>query len=134
VALDPGGTTGYAIVDDSRIKDFGQLGGEHHMPLYNDLTYIWKPDLVICERFVHRQTLGVDQTALEYIGVVKLFCQATETELIMQTAAIAKGFWTDAKLRKTGLWMTNQRHAMDAVRHALVWITDRDDYYIRKLA
>lgn len=132
IAIDPGGTTGWCLVDDNRVSSTGQLSGAHYAELYN-LLGILEPSIVVCERFVHRSTFGVDQVALEYIGVIKLFCQARELDLRMHTAAMAKQFWTDPKVKKIGLWKANQRHAVDAIRHALTYIMDYDDYYIRKL-
>jgi hypothetical protein len=120
-------------VENNRIVAQGQLSGEHHVLLY-DLLFGIEPDLVVMERFVHRMTVGVNQDALEYIGVAKLWCQINHKEARYQTAAQAKQFWTDAKVKKIGLWKANQRHAMDAVRHALAYVMDFDDYYIRKLA
>lgn len=134
IALDPGGTTGWCLVNaKGLIIDYGQLVDEHHAKLYDLLTNE-HPDTVICERFMHRQTLGVDQTALEYIGVAKLWCEIEQVPLVMQTAAQAKGFWTDTKLKDINLYKANKRHAMDAIRHALVYLMKTDDYYVRQLS
>jgi hypothetical protein len=136
VALDPGGTTGVALAIDYEIEEVSQLqtttGAEYH-ELLHTIEYWWKPELIVCESFLHRTTIGVDTTALEVIGCVKMYAWRESVELLFQTPSQAKAFWTNDKIKKIGLWRANQRHAMDALRHALVWITDRNDRYIRSL-
>lgn len=134
MAFDPGGTTGIAVFFANRFMNAGQLGPHpHHVDLYNELEQL-QPEVVICERFVHRTTIGVDVTALEYIGVITLWCEQNKVHLRMQTPSAAKAFWTDDKLKHLGLWRKGQRHAVDAIRHALTYIMDNDDFYIRSLS
>jgi len=138
LALDPGKTTGVCLAINGRIEETRETptttGGEFH-ELLHVMEYWWKPDLVICEQFLHRTTIGVDTTALEVIGCVKMFVWLqSPMELVFQTPSMAKAFWTDDKLKAVGLWRKGQRHAMDATRHALAYLMKSDDRYIRSLS
>jgi hypothetical protein len=97
---------------------------------------------VVCESFEFRQhddyRTGVDLSAKEYIGVVKLFAQERMNtrgqKLVFQTPAQAKGFVPDkakeglaanAKLKAMELWVPEQRHAMDAMRHLITYMVTK---------
>lgn len=147
LALDPGGTTGYCLFRPAlqMLPDRGHLGPEeHHLDLWKFLADIYKatvgtPDKpeelhIVCEQFEFRQTERhrdfINYIPREYIGVVKLFYQTTRSsqylspqtpQLHFQSAAQAKGFWTDEKIKKLGLWVPGQKHAMDATRHYLYY-------------
>lgn len=161
-ALDPGGTTGVAMFEQEIIQgewigkptfDFLQLGPQpHHFQLYSFLeirqTFNYR---IVCESFQNR---GMDKRieAAEYIGVVRLTeqirnhkQQGTYTDLTefvyWQTASVIKGndskkiFWTDDKVKHLGLWVPGQRHAMDALKHLLHYMTFtlKDERWIRAL-
>jgi len=58
------------------------------------------------------------------IGAIRFAFGDTDfIKLHMAGAAIAKGFWTDDKLKQIGLWVPNLGHAMDATRHVLRYRT-----------
>lgn len=140
VGLDPGSTTGVAIFhyvspnvqNTSHIHGAGNLRNSwefkqlsltnHHKDLY-ELLINYDPDYVVCESFEFRQfdgnRTGIVLDSREYIGVAKLYCQLTKKPLTLQTASVGKAFWTDAKLKKIGLWQVGQKHANDALRHVL---------------
>lgn len=66
----------------------------------------------------------IDYTAPEVIGATRLWALERPSVVLMRrTAAAAKAFWTDDKIKKVGLWVPSQRHAMDALRHLLYQIT-----------
>jgi hypothetical protein len=137
VGLDPGTTTGYV---SSNVRTFvtGQMGPqEHHVELMQ-LLVNHEPDVVVCEAFTFRPNPGRRSVVLdskEYIGVAKLYCHANEISYAEQQPNQGKGFWTDDKIKKVGLWEPGQRHAMDALRHVLYYITFsmNDHKWIRKL-
>lgn len=158
-ALDPGGTTGVAMFEQEIIQgewigkpkfDFLQLGPEpHHSGLFTllELRFTFNHHIV-CESFQNR---GMDKRieAAELIGVVKLSEQirelkslgATSGHVHWQTASVIKGndskkiFWTDDKVKHLGLWVPGQRHAMDALKHLLHYMTFtlKDERWIRVL-
>jgi hypothetical protein len=138
VALDPGGTTGWASYAGARLDGFtlpvgrngfnsGQIGpGEHHKTLYDFLCFEQTQEFyVVSESFEYRQNqqnqqrTTVDLSSKEYIGVAKYFVQERMRggKLVEQTAGKVKPFWTDDKLKKLGLWNSGQKHANDAMRH-----------------
>lgn len=79
---------------------------------------------VICENFEHRpfETRDrIDYTPAEVIGAVRAWCIQYEgvVTLVRATASMGKGFWTDDKIKQSGLWVPGKKHAMDARRHLL---------------
>lgn len=136
ISIDPGGTTGLCTLDvDSRELKVIELEPEHHVHLWNVL-HTLKPEQVICERFDYRRHLmNADLTAVEYIGIVNLYCKSSGTELKLQQQLKGdKGLWTNDKLKQLGLYKPGKPHAMDALRHMLYYITvDRGDSYWVKM-
>lgn len=140
VALDPGGTTGWATYTEYPEADkpeqkfaCGQIGPfEHHKDLYDFLGMQQTDDtIVVCESFEYRNERrpGLVLISKEYIGVAKLFVaergfESEENFLHYkeQTASKAKGFVKDTNLQKLGLWSSGFPHAMDAMRHLLYYM------------
>jgi hypothetical protein len=126
IALDPGGTTGIAIVRDSGLPwtiSVGQMTGLHYRQLFRLLNNLM-PEYVICESFENRGASHGILTSVEYIGIVKLYLQRTPgTCGVWQNAATGKAFWKDDKLKEYKLDVPGQRHAKDAVRHYAAWRT-----------
>lgn len=140
VALDPGGTTGYAVWHGGQSFYHGQMGpDEHHHDLWNYLAKLktagGDEDLtIVCESFEFRQNRQRDNIELiskEYIGVVKLFRESYHTPVVFQTAALGKGFITDEKLKAMGIWKVTmgERHARDAYRHLYFYLINRLKHY-----
>jgi hypothetical protein len=136
LAVDPGGTSGCVIysagidhdlsvpsMSRTRIWETKQLGPTpHHEELWRLLTDI-QPSIVICERFLNQQNAAALMVSLEYVGVIRLYCAMAEKHLVLQNANQAKEFWTDQKLKWLGLYKPNEKHAMDAMRHMLYFLT-----------
>lgn len=134
LALDPGGTTGWATVEPDRntvidIWEWGQLGpDEHHEALWI-LLCTYQPDVLIYERFKYQRRqldagVSVVLDSVEYIGVVKIWMAAGRlipVELVPQEMA-SKEWWTDDKLKRVNLYKANARHANDATRHLLYYL------------
>lgn len=156
-AFDPGQTSGWATArfDDllhtglhelSQIEfAFGQLGpNPHHYELYELLNTLntpsrFEPALasleVVSESFQFRQHISPDHaktglvlTSVEYIGVIKLFCEENGIDLVEYNASAAKHFVPDSgphandKLRALGLYQKGMKHANDATRHLLRYL------------
>jgi hypothetical protein len=147
LALDPGGTTGWAScefhgldVTTPKLEDFhfncGQLGPEeHHKELFTFLTdRVTSHDQLICESFEFRQHINasgaktkVELISKEYIGVVKLFSELIDCPVYFQTASAGKNFIPDkgpqanVKIKQLDLYkpISTHVHAMDAMRHLL---------------
>jgi hypothetical protein len=128
IGIDPGETTGLCqYVEDA--FHFYELTGEHHLALWKFLDTGGAPDVVVCERFDNRGNQAAVLTALEYIGVVKLWTQMeTGRKLHLQSASEGKSFWTDEKLERleiVNLPKRTPRHKRDAMRHILHYMQAR---------
>lgn len=125
ISFDPGGSTGIAIydTDNDSFSSYEIHDTQHHLQLYK-LLYTLRPEAIITERFDYRNTskTGVVLDSREYIGVIKLYCQLTETPLAMQSASQAKGFVSDINLEMCGVRLKGQPHANDAMRHLLFFM------------
>lgn len=157
VALDPGGTTGIAVLDtESYEVRTSELGPEeHHLALHLTLTNE-RPDILVMEEFVYRvvkskgteMPVGIVLVSKEYIGVGKVWAEITNIEgpivtVVMQTSAQGgggtkhKGFWRNDKLKQLGLYTApkGRQHMADALRHALYYLTFtmKDDHFVRLL-
>lgn len=124
LALDPGGTTGFAYymadvtnTPDGKPEFFkerwnrGHLGpGAHHKGLYDFLGYMQVTNyIIVCESFEYRhnpkdqQRENIVLDSKEYIGIVKLFFAERmlplewHHPLVFQTASEGKGFWFPQK-------------------------------------
>lgn len=160
-ALDPGGTTGWAkcvleeeadSIDEQgnlRTKRVGhfssdQIGpGSHHMRLWEilgELVGQTQELHLVVESFQYRQSdanrTGTVLVSLEYIGIAKLFAllHPERVRYQEQTPAEGKGFVTDTKIRRLGLWTPGMPHAMDAMRHLIYYqvVRLKDYSYIDK--
>lgn len=127
VTLDPGITTGYTL---AAICDKFYIACEEailsHRQLF-ELLLKSQPNTVVCESFEYRNTKSKDNVELyprELIGIARLYCEMYPmTKLYMQTPAQGKGFYTDDKLRKLGIYKKGCHHGRDAVRHLMHWYT-----------
>lgn len=133
VAFDPGKTTGYAVALVQQDRVFVAYGQSQftHLELLTLLTDI-RPDLIVCESFEFRRGAakdGVELSAPEFIGIVKLYRNYTSTEIVFQPAHVQgpKAYWSDAKLKEEGLYDSSYRHGRSAVKHLLYWYSFRQD-------
>lgn len=148
-AIDPGPHTGvFYFAEEGPCRVTLDYTSDALRDVHKDL-YMWlmqmvdpKNDFVICESFEFRKEDAknreyIDYSTGEFVGVIKLFCQMTETRYIMQSASQAKGFWTDDKLKRVGLYVAGaeHRHVRDATRHWLHFDTFNmnNKYYLNKL-
>lgn len=133
LAVDPGPHTGLVWrLDDgtfqARTLDL-TLVDQPHLSLWQwMLTALQPGDEVVLESFEFRKNERdreyIDYKAGEYVGVVQLFCQLNCLPCLMQNAATGKGFWTDDKLKRAGLYkVCDSRHTRDAMRHWLKYWT-----------
>jgi hypothetical protein len=135
IALDPGGTTGYAVltVGHGNAMNWrqGHLGpDEHHKALWALLELqAVSQTAIVCESFEYRNNsrAGLVLVSAEYIGITKLFARERNIPLFFQTAAEGKcgdkTFVRKEHLERLGLWKgTKWKHAMDATAHLVRWI------------
>lgn len=139
LALDPGGTTGWArampgglLSPNGIVFDGGQIGPhEHHEELYDLLTTM-NPDFLVIESFDFRQHKGgqgikdkVELVSREYIGVAKFYCERY-CVVYTQQMPFLKSKITNDKLARLGLLhprkLTTDVHYHDAMRHLLYYM------------
>lgn len=137
LALDPGGTTGWAYYDSEEDNE-GSAGSEwqrghlvgnpHHHALW-ELLCTMQPEVLIYERFMYQRReldkgVSLNTDAHEYIGICKLFIgvgNLVPCTLVEQSPHQRK-IWTDDKLKALGLWIPGLSHAMDATRHLFYYL------------
>ncbi|HEX4919549.1 MAG TPA: hypothetical protein VFV92_02275 [Candidatus Bathyarchaeia archaeon] len=129
LSLDPGVTTGiaFAVLDDegSAISYTQEaLGHSQFWKLLHGLDHMRNPHTV-CEDFEYRRGVkdNVVLYSLELIGIAKLYCGLRSLPIYMQKAAQGKGYWTDAKLKESDLYLKGLDHGRDACRHLMHWLT-----------
>ena len=87
---------------------------------------------IVCERFtINAQTVRNSQApySLEQIGILKqcLLDVDQELEIInFQSPADAKAMFPNEKIKKLGYWhVGGEGHALDAIRHALLYMVKK---------
>lgn len=139
LGIDPGETTGICIyTTHSRLWEFDQLGPHDH---HNDLWRLMnscQPDWVVCESFTKRpNNPAAILISMEYIGVVKLWCEMIGRPLHLQSVSDAKNVWPNRKLQKLGiknLPPATPAHRRDAMRHVLLFLQKNlaEYYWLQK--
>lgn len=125
LAVDPGGTTGYAwwMEGDSRPAVAEEKPLEFLRTADGWLSALGSQTIVACERFtIGSQTRAKTQQtdALEQIGALRYLASKHGAEFVLQAPADAKRFATDARLKALGWWVPGKGHGMDACRHLLL--------------
>lgn len=118
LAIDPGGTTGWATWVGGSVH-WGQIPGGigSAREVVNLMRSI---DTLVIERYTisERTTKYSRQSdALELTGAMKYVAQSGNVPVIMQQPAEAKRIFTDERLRQFGWWARGEEHARDALRH-----------------
>lgn len=126
IALDPGGTTGYAI---GEILDKPPMLIEYSEQRFDESgLYGWleekDPDYLVCEDFAYRNRAraGLDLTPVKLIGIIAMYANLHRgCILYMQTASQGKGHFSNEHLKSLGVYKKGLGHGRDALRHLLHW-------------
>lgn len=134
LCLDPGHTTGWCLFEDGILKNWGQVdtvidrkgNNEGRVDYFalEDLFYNIEPAFVICEDYrvyphkLERHT-GSQVLTIRVIGQIEYLSFASRIPIFFNMASTAKGFVTDEKLKKWGMWQPGMRHSRDAIRHGV---------------
>lgn len=126
LALDPGGTTGYAIFSDLNLTKAGQCIGSHVN--MNKLIDMVEPDAIVCEDYLVYPWASKTHKwsrvpTLRLIGGIEFKCAVEKRVLHLENAQTAKGFVTDKRLREWGYYKEGLPHARDAIRHGCYYLT-----------
>lgn len=140
MGVDPGGTTGIAIIDvpwdetryeptpdthlaSMQIEASWGTGPDSVGWKMRDLIENYAPNLIVVEKFIiTQQTVRFTRQpdALWIIGGTRFLADTLLIPVHMQPASLAKTAWDAKRLQSTG-WakVVKQKHARDALRHAL---------------
>lgn len=128
IAVDPGGTTGFATAEAATRELIGGFTGqlpalEFCARLDAFLGTVDDPTVLVCERFTIsertlRATKGGSYDAIETIGVLRYFAeQRLKRDLVMQAPADVMNLFTNARLKALTWYRPGQDHTNDALRH-----------------
>jgi len=147
-AIDPGPHTGIFYMkglEPCRVT-LDYTDGLVHRP--HEHLYLWllqnidpANDTIVYEPFEFRKEERdreyINYQAAEFVGVIALFCDLTNTAGVRQMAAQVMSFWEDDKLKRVGLYVPGKerRHERDATRHWLHYVSFylHDNYWVSKL-
>lgn len=133
MSFDPGGTTGWAYWQhnwDTFRMEVGQLGPKHHHLALYDMVEEYDPQIIVCENFTYQRrdpTKGIhlELISVQYIGVLSMYQQKhPETLLVFQMPNVGKSIWTDDKLKAVDHYHPGLKHANDAVRHLIHYLSE----------
>jgi len=132
LALDPGETLGWAMFKDGRLYSIGQEQLVHNRESI-DFTKIEKvvgnanPSVVVCEGYrvypwKRDAHVWAELITPRIIGAIEMVCSVNNIPLYFQSAAAAKGFCSNKKLKNWGYYHESFKHGRDAVRHGCYWL------------
>lgn len=133
LCLDPGETTGWAEFHNGELVDWGQLetydkvNKKINWDVIDHLMASIRPTHVICENYrvyahkLERHSFSEVPT-LRIIGGFEFLAYFQGCSIEYQMAVQAKGFVTDARLKKWDFWKENMRHSRDAIRHGIYYL------------
>lgn len=130
LCLDPGETTGWALWHEGKLHTCGQeYTGQDPASTGRLVKWLDQDDhlrLIVYEEYrvrgnKFREHVGSEVVTIQHIGAIKVVADELGVPLWKQSAGMAKGFATDGKLRRWGLWQPNERHANDAIRHGIYY-------------
>jgi predicted RNase H-like nuclease (RuvC/YqgF family) len=131
LGIDPGNTCGIAAREPMGWWTIGQV---------TTLSALWDvlqrttPEIIVCERFTPQPRQKIVATAIEFIGVAKLYSELNDVPFEPQTPSQAKNFVGDRLLRHSDLWIKGMQHGRDAIRHVLYYqIKHGESSYIEHL-
>lgn len=142
LSLDPGETTGWSIFDSHDNSTHYELATCGQLVTWDkvrdsiypcvqnfpQLLALYQPDRVVIESYRvydwrsddHKWS---DVPTLRIIGSIETRLVDAIIPYSFQTAQVAKQFVTDERLKSWGFYQRGERHARDAIRHALYHIT-----------
>ncbi len=135
IALDPGETTGFAYWDPrAKAIYMAQIITKDIPEGFDALNDIINRDMVNLShvRFEDYRVYGhmTEQHAFSHlhtarmIGAIEVICHLAQVPSSCCLAMHAKTFWTDDKLKMCELYNPGMKHARDAQRHLLRYMTE----------
>lgn len=127
LGLDPGETTGVCVMKGHELLHTEQLDTKNYnnsAKSFNLLIKHWGINQIACEDYrVYAWESDKHKWANlhtpKLIGLILGVAWFNFVDVSLRMAIDAKQFVTDDKLEQWGLWQKGQRHARDAIRHAI---------------
>lgn len=126
IGVDPGKTTGLAILDLAGGAWFTEMADAAGVP-HNLRVMIRAGDLVAAEKFVVSRRAGrsssakAGEQARDILGALREICRENGAQFVTYPAVVVKRWAADKRLKAAGLHAPTKGigHARDAARHAL---------------
>lgn len=125
LSYDPGETTGIAHFEYGELESYWESKsilniGEHYLKM--------RPNITVIEKFQLYDWKAKSKSwstfpTIEVIGVLKFLAALNGSRVVLQSASTGKGFWSDAKLKASGLYVKGSPHIRDAIRHGAHYLT-----------
>jgi hypothetical protein len=127
LCLDPGGTTGLAIISfepeqEASLVHYEQVPGglEGFINWYKSEREIWNWDMVVCEDFTLRMNVKFpDLSPVYIIGALEAFEWPDKPTYQQPTQ---KPLCDDDRLKVLGFHKPGKGHANDAIRHGIIYL------------
>lgn len=128
-AYDPGVSTGWVLVEDEEVSEFGQFVSPDHVHatrILEDLIDRFQPDVIVAEEFNLRpgNKFIADLTPVQINAIMDV-----NHKIVYQTPAQAKHLVSNNGLKNLGFWPTGKtvgykdaNDVRDAARHAFYYI------------
>jgi len=135
-SFDPGQTTGYAhlSIHDGEVGVFS-CGEADHNGIGNLLfenpslkAAMVKKEIetvFLVELYKMNTKITPSPWSLETTGLIRYFANRYQIPVLQYTPSQAKNLITNDVIKRAGLYETGKGHAMDAVRHALFYLTTK---------
>lgn len=131
LSLDPGGTTGFAIINYGRtqapiVERFGQItDGLDGFIKWYDINGRYDWSFVVCESFILRPGVhGADITPAYVIGALAALEAAHDCTVAYQPPS-QKKLCDDDVLKRMGMYQPGKPHANDAIRHGIIYLRNQ---------
>lgn len=135
-AFDPGETTGWCHISfhDNEVGVFNCGEGDHGQIgnlLFDNhalKTAVQKAEIetsFVIEKYIMNSKISQSPWSLETTGLVRYFTSIYHVPLHFQTPSQAKNLISNDVIKRAGLYQPGKGHAMDAVRHALFFLTTK---------
>lgn len=130
LCLDPGGTTGAALIEYNEENEPTVLFTKQiNNGLQGFLNWHWDElelldfDTIVCESFTLREGVyGVDLSPVYIIGALEALYPLHD---IIYQAPSTKPLCDDERLKNMGLYEPGRGHAMDALRHGIIYLRNK---------
>lgn len=140
LSLDPGGTTGFAIINYGRtqapvVERMGQIeGGLEGFIKWYDMNGRYDWSFTVCESFILRPGVhGADITPAYVIGALEALEAAYGAVPVYQKPS-QKKLCEDDVLKRIGMYQVGKPHANDAIRHGIIYLRNQKHLPTLKLA